>query len=185
MNVDNFVVRPKRQIVEKYLSPERWATLTPDERDELARHVAGLPTTLESDDEEAKRFDLLLLRLQLAVINAEPTYERLRDQVREIAGLLQDKGNIPQVKLAMPLILDLETDGWWEDVTVPMLERVRKELRLLVRFIEKRQRQPLYTDFVDDIGAEHEILYLGRSPRRASRSSAPRCGSSFRSTTTT
>lgn len=161
MNTENFVVRPKRQIVEKYTAPERWATLTGEEREELAHHVAGLPTTLESEGEEAKRFDLLLLRLQLAVVNAEPVFERLRDQVRQIAGLLEDKGSIPQVKLAMSLILEVQTDPWWEDVTVPMLERVRKDLRLLVRFIEKRQRQPIYTDFTDAIGLEQEILLPG------------------------
>lgn len=161
MNVDNFIVRPRRQVVEKYLSATRWATLTSAERDELAAQVAGLPTTLESDGEEAKRFDLLVLNLQLGLLNTEPLFERLRDQVRQIAGLVQDKASIPQVKLAMSLILDVQTDPWWEDVTVPMLERVRKDLRLLVRFIEKRHRQPIYTDFTDSMGAETEIVLPG------------------------
>ncbi len=161
MNVDNFIVRPRRQIVEKYLSEVRWITLTPAERDELAAQVAGLPTTLESDGEEAKRFDLLLLNLQLGLLKSELSFERLRDQVRQIAGLLQDKGTIPQVKLAMPLILDLQTDPWWEDVTIPMLERVRRDIRLLVRFIEKRHRQPIYTDFTDSMGVETEIVLPG------------------------
>lgn len=157
MNLDNFVVRPRRRVVEKYLAAERWATLTDHERAELAHEVAGLPTMLESEGEEARRFDLLLLRLQLAVINSEPGFERLRDQVREIAGLLQDKGSIPQVKQAMALILDVQSDAWWEDVTVPMLEGLRKDLRLLVRFIEKRQRKPIFTDFEDVLGDELEI----------------------------
>jgi type I restriction enzyme, R subunit len=161
MNTENFVVRPSRQLIEKYRAPERWATLTEEEREEVAQHLAGLPTTLESDGEEAKRFDLLLLRLQLAMVNAEPAFERLRDQVRTIIGLLEDKGSIPQVKLAMPMILQVQTDAWWEDVTLPMLERVRKELRLLVRFIERRQRQPIYTDFTDAMGVEREIQLPG------------------------
>ena len=33
---------------------------------ELAQEVAGLPSELEAEDEEAKRFDLLMLNLQLA-----------------------------------------------------------------------------------------------------------------------
>lgn len=161
MNLENFVVRPKRQLLEKYLAPERWATLTPEERGELAHEVAGLPTTLEGDGEEAKRFDLLLLRLQLAMLNSEPAYERLRDQVKQIAGLLEDKGSIPQVKAALQLILDVQTDEWWQNVTLPMLERVRKALRLLVRFIEKRQRRPIYTDFADEMGWGTEITLPG------------------------
>lgn len=38
-----------------------------------------------------------------------------------------------------------------------MLERVRVRLRALVTLIEKRQRQPIYTDFVDELGAESHI----------------------------
>ena len=170
MNVDNFIVRPRRQVVEKYLAPARWATLTPAERDELAAKVAGLPTTLESDGEEAKRFDMLMLNLQLGLLNAEPSFERLRDQVRQVAGLLQDKGSIPQVNAVMPLILDVQTDSWWEDVTVPMLEGVRRDLRLLVRFIEKRHREPIYTDFTDSMGPETEIVLPGtQSPESFER----------------
>ena len=39
---------------------------------ELAHEVAGLPSELEAEDEEAKRFDLLMLNLQLAVLRVEP-----------------------------------------------------------------------------------------------------------------
>jgi len=161
MNVDNFIVRPKRQLVEQFAVPARWASLTANDRAEAAAHLAGLPTTLESDGEEAKRFDLLMLRLQLALLNTEPSFTRLRDQVRELAGQLQEKGAIPQVHAAMATILDIQTDGWWVDVTVPMLERVRNELRLLMRFVEKAQRKPLYTDIEDFMGAESEVVLPG------------------------
>ena len=45
----------------------------------------------------------------------------------------------------MPLILALQEDDWWQDVTLPMLEQVRKNLRLLIKLIEKQQRKPVYT----------------------------------------
>ena len=44
---------------------------TPADEDDLhalANDVAGLPSELESEDEEAKRFDLLMYRLQLAIL---------------------------------------------------------------------------------------------------------------------
>ncbi|MEO7591190.1 MAG: DEAD/DEAH box helicase family protein, partial [Byssovorax sp.] len=63
MNVDNFVVRPKRRLVEKYARPEAWAVLPLESRNELGHEVAGLPSELASEDEEAKRFDLLILKL--------------------------------------------------------------------------------------------------------------------------
>jgi len=154
MNVDNFVVRAKRRFVEKYAKPEAWNSLTGDAIGELTHEVAGLPSELDSEAEEAKRFDLLILNLQLAILRAEPAFARLRDQVMAIAGLLEEKSSIPMVNAQMPLIQDLQTDEWWQDVTTPMLEVVRRRLRDLVKLIEKSQRRPIYTNFEDEIGAE-------------------------------
>jgi type I restriction enzyme R subunit len=157
MNLDNFVVRPKRRLVEMYAKPEAWEVLSNESRSELGQEVAGLPSELASEDEEAKRFDLLILKLQLAVLRVEPSFERLRDMVKSIAGALEEKANIPMVGPHLPLIQDLQTDEWWQDVTTPMLEQVRKQLRALVKLIDKLQRKPIYTDFEDEIGADAEV----------------------------
>jgi len=164
MNIDNFVVRPKRRLVEKYGRPESWQDLTLDSFGELSHEVAGLPSELEAEDEEAKRFDLLLLNLQLAVLRVEPAFSRLRDQVKAIAGLLEERSAIPMVREQLPLIQDLQTEEWWEDVTTPMLESVRKRLRSLVKLIEKQQRKPIYTDFEDVMGAETTVGLPGFTP---------------------
>jgi type I restriction enzyme R subunit len=119
---------------------------------ELARNVAGLPTELDPEEEEAKRFDLLLLNLQLAVLRSEPSFERLSRQVIAIAGPLEEKSSIPMVQLQLAHIQEIQTDEWWRDVTVPMLEQTRKRLRSLVKLIEKQQRKPIYTDFQDVMG---------------------------------
>jgi type I restriction enzyme R subunit len=154
MNLDNFVVRPKRRLIEKYARPESWAALSPEARTELASEVAGLPSELDPENEEAKRFDLLMLNLQLAVLKAEPAFERLRNQVIEIASLLEEKGAIPMVQAQMALLLDLQTEEWWEGVTVAMIESVRRRVRSFVQLIEKRQRRPIYSDFEDEMGGE-------------------------------
>ena len=79
---------------------------------------------------------------------------RLRDQVKAIAGLLEEKSAIPMIRHQMALIQDVQTDEWWQDVTIPMLEAVRRRLRDLVKLIEKQKRKPIYTDFEDQMGAE-------------------------------
>ena len=154
MNLDNFIVRPRRRLVEKYAVAESWTKLTADALGELAERIAGLPSEIETDDEEAKRFDLLMLNLQLALLRSEPAFARLRDQVKAIAGLLEEKASIPMVSEQLALIQEIQSDEWWQDVTVPMLEQVRKRLRLLVKLIEKQQRKPIYTDFEDRMGDE-------------------------------
>ena len=157
MNVENFVVRAKRRVVEKYTQPGAWKDLKLEAFAELAQEVAGLPSELEADAEEAKRFDLLMLNLQLAVLRVEPAFSRLSDQVKAIAGLLEEKSSIPMVHAQMPLIQEIQTDEWWQDVTTPMLEIVRRRLRELIKLIEKAQRKPIYTDFEDELGQETKI----------------------------
>jgi type I restriction enzyme R subunit len=157
MNLENFVVRPKRRLVEKYSAPGAWTVLDEEAFSELAREVAGLPSEQEPEDEEAKRFDLLMLSLQLALLRAEPAFRRLRDQVIAISGLLEEQASIPMVQHQLVLIQEIQADEWWQDVTLPMLETARERLRGLVRLIDKRKRAPIYTDFEDQIGDESEV----------------------------
>jgi type I restriction enzyme R subunit len=161
MNVDNFIVRPRRRLVEKYGKPEIWEDLKLEDFQELAREVAGLPSEVVDDDEEAKRFDLLMLRLQLSLLRMEPGFDRLRDQVRSIASLLEEKSTIPMVQAQMVLIQEIQTDAYWQDVNTPMLDIVRKRLRELIKFIEKAKRKPVYTDFEDQLGNENLVELPG------------------------
>jgi type I restriction enzyme R subunit len=164
MNLNNFVVRPHRRLVEKYAKPESWVVVSADALTELSHEVAGLPTELDPENEEAKRFDLLALNLQLSVLRHEPAFARLRDRVKELAGLLAEKSAIPMVRDQMALIEDVQSDEWWEDVTVPMLEVMRRRLRDLIQFIDKRQRKPVFTDFEDLMGAEVDVELAGFTP---------------------
>jgi type I restriction enzyme R subunit len=164
MNLDNFVVRPKRAHVERFAKPEAWTVLQPDDLHELATEVAPLPSDVEAEEEEAKRFDLLMLNLQLAVLRHEPRFTRLRDQVMAIARMLEEQANIPMVRAQLVVLEELQSEEWWEDVTVVMLEQVRKKLRDLVQFIEKRSRKVLYTDFEDEMGEATSFDLLGITP---------------------
>jgi len=164
MNLDNFVVRPKRAHVERFAKPESWTVLQQDDLHELATEVAPLPSDVEAEEEEAKRFDLLMLNLQLAVLRHEPRFTKLRDQVMIIAGMLEEQANIPMVREQLVVLEELQTEDWWQDVTVVMLEQVRKKLRDLVQFIEKRSRAVLYTDFEDEVGEAMSFDLLGIPP---------------------
>jgi len=154
MNIENFIVRPKRQLVEKYNNPETWRSLSEQDLNELNQEMAGLPAQTEPEAEEIKRFDILILKLQLAILQSHSSFTRLRDQVKAIANLLEQKSSIPLVQEQLELIQDIQTDEWWQDVTLPMLEAVRKCIRSLVKLIEKQERQPIYTNFEDEMGDE-------------------------------
>lgn len=59
---------------------------------ETAPELAGLPTTLDSEDEGAKRFDLLVLKLQLALLNADRTFEGCGTRCARSPGLWRRSG---------------------------------------------------------------------------------------------
>jgi type I restriction enzyme R subunit len=161
MNVNNFIVRPKRKLVEKYGDGKAWQSLSDEQRSELVDEVAGLPSELIDDDQEAKQFDLLILRLQLAVLRHEKAFMRWSEDVREIAGALEEKASIPMVRQQLELIIEVQTDEFWQDITTLILEDVRKRLRSLVKFVEKTARKHIYTDFLDLMGEEREVDLTG------------------------
>jgi type I restriction enzyme R subunit len=163
MSLDNFIVRPKRRFVEKYTGEGPWTRLGVDERSELIDHIAGLPSNVTDDDIEAKQFDLLILRTQLAVLRSERTFDGLRKKVVQIASLLEGLANVPMVAKELALILDLQSDEFWQDITVPMLDQVRRRLRALVKLIELKRRPIVYTDFEDEIGQDVEVVLDGIS----------------------
>jgi type I restriction enzyme, R subunit len=157
MNPDNFLVRPKRRLVERYAKAEAWGKLAREAITQLDREVAGLPSEVEAESEEAKRFDLLILNLQLSLLRSTPGFEPLRDQVKAFACVLEEKVAIPMVRAQMALIREVQTDEWWVDVTVPMLELVRRRLRDLAKLIEKQKRRVVFADFEDEMGPEERV----------------------------
>ncbi len=161
MNVSNFIVRPRRKLVEKYADAKAWETVGIDEKEELIGDVAGLPSELVDDDQEAKQFDLLMLRLQLGLLRHERSFTRWSEDVREIADALEEKASIPMVRAELELIIEVQTDEFWQDVTAPILENVRKRLRSLVKFVEKTKRPTIYTDFVDQMGDDTVVELTG------------------------
>jgi len=88
---------------------------------------------------------------KLALLRHEHSFTRWSKDVREIASALNEKTAIPMVREQLELIIELQTDEYWQDVTAEMLEDVRKRLRSLVKFIDKTKRPTIYTDFTHTI----------------------------------
>ena len=159
MNMDNFIVRPHRRLVEIYGRAEAWETLDTAARDALAADIAGLPAELDPEKVEAKQFDLMMLTLQLCLLTARPGFDRLKDSVVENAAALAENKAVPAIAAELELILEVQTEAWWHDITVAELERARRKLRGLVHLIERAKRQILYTNFQDEIGTGEEIVF--------------------------
>lgn len=166
MNLDNFLVRPHRRLVEQYGQWSAWSTtLTADVAAEVAENLAGLPSGHTDHDEDAKRFDLLILRRQLAQLRGDAAAaERLRKTLQEIATGLLDQTTIPSVAAQAELLEEVASDQWWVDVTLPMLEAARRRLRGLLQFLVKIKKDPVYTSFQDELNEATVVDLPGITP---------------------
>ncbi len=159
MPLDNFIVRAQRRHVEKFREPSAWDHLGEEDRHELVAHVAGLPTSVTDPDVDAKRFDLVCLRIQLAMLRGA-TFAALRKALVEQVHQLEAKGAVPDVARAMALILEVQTDDWWTDATPDMIETARRRLRGLMNLIEPGKQVIVTTNLADAMGTKREVELL-------------------------
>ena len=152
MNLENFMVRNKRRAVETFQQEDSWATLDLEARLTLVEDIAGLPSAYQDDALPAKQFDLLALNAQLFLLEGSMGFQRVQKRLLQVASALEALSNVPLVAKQMPLILDMQTEEFWVDVTVEILEEVRRRLRSLVELIKPTERKIVITDFEDEIG---------------------------------
>lgn len=158
MNPQNFIVRTELEHVEKFQNRESWDQLDDLDIATLRDNISKLPAELPSDNLEAKLFDMLCYNLELSVLeNNIKSKENYAAKIINIASLLEDKSNIPSVAKQIHLIYEIQSAEYWEAVTLPALEILRKSLRGLIRLIEKNTSKIVYTVLDDEIGEMSEI----------------------------
>ena len=157
MNKDNFIVKSEIEHVENFKSDTAWDNLDDLAIGTLREHISKLPNELESEPLEAKLFDMLCYNLELAVLEKYKAIQVYANKVIEIASKLETKENIPVVAAQINLIQEIQTEAYWEGITVPMLESMRKRIRGLVKLIEKSTSTIVYSMLDDEIGEATEV----------------------------
>jgi len=125
----------------------------------LREKLSDLPTQHSDGDIDAKRFDLLILRAQLALLKDSVAIETYRHKITKIVSALEGV-DVPMVKKELVLILEMQTDTYWEDITPEILEVARRKLRSLARLVDKVAKKRVYSDFEDVMGEAAEIEIL-------------------------
>ena len=160
LNTDSFIVRQHWREVEKYKDPNAWNALSDLDVRELFTHIAPLMTETDQD-EMAKRFDALMLDIQLSVLNSEKKQAFLIQKVITTAGKLSKKASIPSVAKKMDFINDAQNKTFWAAGDIAAIERLRVELRELIKFIDAESAVIYYTMFEDEILDEVKEVPLG------------------------
>ena len=151
LNTDLIAVRLHIQSVEKYKKPGAFNYISEGDKGELMQQIAPI-VHLDDNDEFAKRFDNFMYGLMIAQIEQMPSLKNAQKQLRDIGTLLERKVSIPQVKAKLPIIKEVNTDAFWDANDVLLYERVRKELRELIKFLnDVDPRKPIITRLSDPI----------------------------------
>lgn len=161
LNVESFIVRQHWEVVEKYRDPNAWNALSDLDLKALHDHIGPLMSETDQD-EMAKRFDALMLDLQLSVLNGEQKQTALIQKVVDTAGKLSKKASIPLVAQKMETIQAVQQKIFWEGASIPAIERIRVELRELLKFLDSENTPVYFTMFEDAFSGniqEHQLVF--------------------------
>ena len=126
------------------------------DKGELIAQLAPI-VTMEDTDECAKRFDNFMYGLMLVSIEQMPTFKYAKKQLCDVAALLEKKVSIPQVKDKLDIIKEINTDSFWDANDVLLFEKVRQELRELIKFLDRGNGQKsIITHLNDPITVQQE-----------------------------
>lgn len=153
-------VKMRLRYVEKYQKEDAFAHISDLDKGELEREIAPL-VFLDDPDEFAKRFDNFMYGLMLAHLEQMPSFKYAKKQLCDMAALLEKKVTIPQIKEKLPLIREIGTDAFWEAKDLRLFEKVRKELRALIQFLDEGEKKhQIITKLTDPVTEQQEGVQM-------------------------
>lgn len=161
LNTDLITVRLHLQSVEKFKKPGAFNYISEGDKGELLQQIAPI-VHLDDTDEYAKRFDNFMYGLMIAAMEQMPSFKYAQKQLRDMGTLLERKVSIPQVKAKLPVIKEVNTDVFWETNDILLFEKVRKELRELIKFLHEGgdPKNPIITHLTDPVIDQQEGIQL-------------------------
>lgn len=148
LNQDNFAVKQHLKFVELYTSPNRYQSLSYEDTLMMQQELAPLLLP-EPDDPKALRFDALLYGMELAHLAGLP-YNRAHHDLLQKADALSKIANVPEIAAQSALLEKILHTDYVENTGVDELEKIRKALRDLMKYITNEQ-SAYETGFGDEV----------------------------------
>lgn len=148
LNQDNFAVKQHLKFVELYTSPNRYQSLSYEDTLMMQQELAPLLLP-EPDDPKALRFDALFYGMELAHLAGLP-YNRAHHDLLKKAEALSKIANVPEIAAQSALLEKILHTDYVENTGVDELEKIRKALRDLMKYITNEQ-SAYETGFGDEI----------------------------------
>lgn len=146
---NRFQVAMQLKHVEEFEVRNRWNNIDSNDVHIIEEYISDLPV-IESINESARRFDLMMLKLQIATLMTSSYKIKYEDALVEISEGLSRKYTIPAVLRAKGLIEDIKRPEFFKEISQKKLDAVREELRELIQYLESKSKQIFYSDLQDD-----------------------------------
>ncbi|MBP9849307.1 MAG: DEAD/DEAH box helicase family protein [Flavobacterium sp.] len=151
LDESRFEVRKHWEFVKKYKNRKAWNAITQSDVLDVHKHLSHLVAYNEDTDELAKRFDTLVYRLQLALLNNSKSQINYIQNISNIGQLLFAKRNIPAVHQKIEVITAVKSPEFWKTISLSRLEKIREDIRSLVHFLKDENKEtPVYSEFDDE-----------------------------------
>lgn len=154
LDEQRFEVRQHLRYYEKYRIKEAWQNIGQLEVNEIEEHL--LPLIIPEKDEHvsARRFDVLMLNFQLALIGKK-VLNRFYQKLIRSCSVLKKKDNIPMVKQRMDTINHVLTEQFLPSARTVDIEDVRLALRDIMQFLDAKDQPIVETNFQDYLDLEN------------------------------
>ena len=149
-------VREKWADVSHFKNDDNWVYISEVDVNTLSNDIAPL-LSKNTLDESAKKFDVLTMLIELSLLDGETNCVKAVQNVQTIAEKLQEKATLPQVLSKMATIKEVLSEVAWQNVSLNWLEKVRKDLRDLVKFLMGGDNKWFSVDIEDTISDEGTI----------------------------
>lgn len=163
---ERFVVKANLRAVVEFSDKARWVNLSKSDMLDINTHLSSLILPAKEDDELARRFDILILNFQLALLTGAYSTDRYINQISQVAKDLLKKQNIPAVALQVPMLNELQTELFWTAVNINRLDDVRLALRDLMKYLDKESQVNIITTFEDTLDPDgitgHDLIPASR-----------------------
>lgn len=141
-------VKTSLRFVDKYSDIKAWDYIALLELKEMKKQLTPL-IDANSDEEESKYFDLWIFNMELEEITGDKDYSKAIQKVTTICDALTDKFSIPEVASKKDFIKEVMENDFWENVNLTKMEKVRNELRELIKFLGREVWTIIESNFQD------------------------------------
>jgi len=148
LDKNRFQVAMNLKYVDEFTNRSRWNNIDAHDTHTIEEYLSELPVP-EIINELARRFDLMMVKLQTATLMLSNSKKRYENGLMDIAEGLSKKYTIADILRSQSLIESLKDPNFYKELSQKKLESIREEIRELVQYLDSSSKPIFYTNLLD------------------------------------